>query len=218
MFIDELEPRRLMSVSPVSEAVEAARLQVQADLVQFKSDVIVGVTTLEADCVTLKADGLKADKTLTPLFNTLHSDVQTMLTALKADRLTEYSNVLHDESIIVAQKLKILGDKGNSTQKQADQAVLVHDLIQLQSDEIAGLNSRLATREADETTISNDVSAIITAADRDSNASPQLVTEVNKFGTDRTNLLNTLTADLNTLITDRGALVTALTAEEGSLS
>jgi hypothetical protein len=218
MLFDTLESRMLMSASPVSQQVTADRLVVQAALAQFKSDCINSTLTLMADCDALKAAGLSSDTTLTPLFKQFHTDAKAMRASLKADNLAEDAAVLQDESVIDEQLLKILGDAGNPTQRKADKAVLVQDQIQLQNDEIAGLNSRLKTRKDDYTTLFNDLSAIVTALGSDTNASPALQAAVTQFTTDRTNSLNTLATDLQTIINDRTTLVSALQAEEGTLT
>jgi hypothetical protein len=110
------------------------------------------------------------------------------------------------------------GETDGPNKHKADKAVLVQDQIQLQNDEIAGLNSRLKTRKDDYTTLFNDLSAIVTALGSDTNASPALQAAVTQFTTDRTNSLNTLATDLQTIINDRTTLVSALQAEEGTLT
>jgi hypothetical protein len=212
MLFETLESRTLMSVSPISTKVAIDRLEVRLDLLKFRIDTIYYTTKLLAYCKRMQADGLKSDTTLTPLFATLHSDVQNMWAQLRVDRLTEASNVLADQSVIDKELLQVIADKGNATALQADHAQLLTDRIQLQNDEIAGLNSRLATRQADYTTIFSDVSAIATAVAADPNSSPALTTAVEHFTTDRTNTLNAMTRDISAVIAARTTLVADLTA------
>jgi hypothetical protein len=212
MLFETLESRTLMSVSPISTKVAIDRLEVRIDLLKFRIDTIFYTTKLLADSKRMQADGLKSDTTLTPLFATLHSDVQNMWAQLRVDRLTQASNVLADQSVIDKELVQIIADKGNSTALQADHAQLLTDRIQLQNDEIAGLNTRLATRQADYTTIFSDVSAIATAVAGDPNSSPALTTAVEHFTTDRTNTLNAMTTDISTVIAARTTLVADLTA------
>ena len=87
---------------------------------------------------------------------------------LYADNLTEKANVLNDESIIVKELIQILKDKhSNPGNVSADQQQLLADRVQLQTDEIAGLNLRIATREKYFTTLSNDLTNLVTAAESD---------------------------------------------------
>jgi hypothetical protein len=212
MFFEPLESRALLSASAVNATILADRLQIQNDLIQFKSDCIEYTNTLIADCAALQADDLKQDATLAPLFKTLHTDVANMQTQLKADNLAECSAVLKDQSVIVNEEEQILTDKGNPTKLKADKAALLTDRIQLQTDEITGLNTRLATRQADYTKLFADLSAITTAIGSDSGASAKLKADVTKFTDDRTDALNTIEGDIQKLITDRTKLVTDLTA------
>jgi len=212
MFTETLESRTLMSVSPISTQVAADRLQIKADLLQFKSDVLHNTAVILGDVTVLKADGLKNDPTFVPLFKQLHTDLQSMWTQLRIDRLNEASNVLHDQSVIVTELRQLLLDQGNPTAVAADRAQLLTDHIQLQNDEIAGLTSRITTRETDYSTIFADLGAISAAVTGDTTASPALLAEVQKFTADRTNCLNTMTTDLQNLINDRTQLVTDLTA------
>jgi hypothetical protein len=212
MFTETLESRTLMSVSPISTQVAADRLQVRADLLQFRSDILHNTVTIMTDVQALKADGLKNDPTFLPLFKQFRTDIQHMRNQLLVDRLTEASNVLHDQSLIVTELRQILLDHGNSTTVTADRAQLLTDRIQLQNDEITGLTTRITTRQTDYNTIFADLDAISTAVAGDTTASPALLAEVQKFTTDRTDTLNTMTTDLQKLITDRTQLVTDLTA------
>jgi hypothetical protein len=212
MFIESLENRTLMSSTAVSSQVTMDRLQIREDLLQFRTDIVAGELTMISDVKALKADDVGQDATLVPLFKTLHSDVKTMQAALLTERLGEKANVLADESAIVTEQIKFIEDKGNPTARAADRAQLLSEHIELQNDEIAGLDARIATRTADETTITNDLNAIATAVDSDSGASAQVMADVNKFTTDRAALLTTLTADLNKIATDRAQLVTDLIA------
>lgn len=218
MLFENLESRVLMSAVPstVTAAVSEARLQVKIDLGKFELDAIEGGQTLIADCKALQADGVQHDPALAPLLQQLHSDVKSMQSQLAADNLAESEAVATDMGIICAQKLKILGDKTHA-EKLADKAVLVQDQINLQTDMLTGLNTRLATRQDDYTTISDDITALATALASDIGASQQLVTDVTKFLGDRSTLLTTMEGDLNTIITDRTALVNALEAELGIL-
>ncbi len=212
MFTETLESRTLMSVSPISTQVAADRLQVRADLLQFRSDIFHNTVTITTDLQALKADGLKNDPTFVPLFKQFHTDIQHMRNELLIERLTEAGNVLHDQSVIIIELRQILLDHGNPPAVTADRAQLLTDRIQLQNDELAGLTARITTRQTDYNTIFADLDQIFAAVSGDTTASPTLLTDVQKFATDRTNTLNTMTTDLQKLITDRTQLVTDLTA------
>jgi uncharacterized coiled-coil protein SlyX len=216
MFTETLESRTLMSASPISTQVAADRLQVRADLLRFKADALSDTAVIMTDVAALKADGLKNDATLVPLFKQLHKDLVQMWTQLRIDRLTEAGNVLKDQSVIVTELVQLLKDRGNPTAVTADKAVLLTDRIHLQNDEITGLNTRLTTRQNAYNKIFADLDQITTGVADDNNASPALVAEAQKFAVDRTNCLNTMSADLTKLIADRTQLVTDLTALQNS--
>jgi hypothetical protein len=212
MYFESLEMRALMSVSAVSTQVLADRLVIQQDLLNLQSDCVEYTQKLLADVQALQAADLKQDATLAPLFKTFRTDVQTMQQQLKSDNLAESSAVLNDQSVIVTEKLQILADQGNPTKLKADKAQLVGDFIQLENDEIAGLNGRLATRQTDYVTLQADLGAIATALAGDTNASPQLVAAVQQFNADRTDALNDIEGDLAALVGARAQLVIDLTA------
>jgi uncharacterized coiled-coil protein SlyX len=216
MFTETLESRTLMSASPISTQVAIDRLQIKADLLQFKSDACSDTAVILTDVQALKADGLKNDPTLVPLFKQLHTDLVQMWTQLRIDRLTEAGNVLKDQSVIVIELIKLLKDKGNPTAVTADRAVLLSDRIQLQNDEITGLNTRLTTRQNAYNKIFADLDQITTGVADDTSASPALTAVVQKFAVDRTNCLNAMSADLTKLIADRTQLVADLTAMQNS--
>lgn len=212
MLIESLEGRAMLSVSPFDAAVIADRAKIAAELQKFQSDCSNATATILADANTLASADLKQSKTLAPLFKTLHSDVSAMLAQLKADNLAESAAVTKDESVVDAELQKITADKGNPKALKADYIVLRSDRIQLQNDEVAGLNARLATRQADYGKLFNDLSAIATAVSNDSGDTAQLKADVSKFLSDRTNVLNTLEGDLNALIADRMQLISDLNA------
>jgi hypothetical protein len=216
MWTERLESRTLMSVSPISTQVAADRLQIKADLLQFRGDALANTAVILSDVQGLKADGLKNDATLVPLFKQLHTDVTHMWTQLRIDRLTEAGNVLKDQAVIVRELRKILLDRGNTQAVAADRAQLLTDRIQIQNDEIAGLTARVATRQNAYNAIFADLDLITTAVAGDANASAPLVAEVQKFAVDRTNCLNTMSADLEKLIADRTQLASDLTAMQNT--
>jgi hypothetical protein len=214
MNIESLESRTLLSVSPINTQVTIDRLQVKADLLQFRSDIASNNLTLLDDAAALKADGLTSDAAFKSAYQTLHKAVNSMHQQLYADQLNESANVLHDQSVIVLELIQIIKDKGNATALAADHQKLLSDRVQLQTDEINGLNARIQTRETDLSTISADVSAVVTAVDEDPNASAQALIDVQKFATDRDSALTTLTSDLETIMQARTTLADALTALE----
>jgi hypothetical protein len=212
MFIEVLESRTLLSASAIDPQVKADRLQIKADLLKFESDIAGGTATILMDCMALKADGIYQDATLRPLFKTLRTDVRSMNSQLKLDRLNQSSAALLDQSHIVTDLENILLDKGNKSEETANKAQLLSDRIALQNADVTGLNNRLATRQADVTQISNDLQAIVTAAQGDTGASAQLLADIQTFVTDKNTFLATISADITTLINDRNQLITDLTA------
>jgi hypothetical protein len=214
IFADTLESRLLMSASAttvLSTAVEADQLQIKADLLKFKADCAATDRTLFSDVLAIKTDDPKQAPTIMPLVKKMRKDLIAMWTQLHADRLAEKQNVLADESVIAGDRLKILKDQGTSLET-ADHAKLLADQIKLQNDMIAGLDARIATRQADYNTIFNDGQAVITAVGNNGN----LAADVTKWVNDRTTCMTTLTGDLNALVADRTKLVADLTAEQSA--
>ncbi|MDB5293389.1 MAG: hypothetical protein JWL69_4630 [Phycisphaerales bacterium] len=78
------------------------------------------------------------------------------------------------------------------------------------------LDSRIATRQSFETTISNDTQALVTAANNDTAASAALKAAVIKFAADRVKCLDKLTGDLQTIATARQKLANDLTAAQST--
>jgi hypothetical protein len=219
-MIEGLESRVFLSVTPApmlfNPTVRAQRLMVKADLLKFRSDIFACDAKLLRDRIAIRKDLAKGDTSLDASFLTLQNDVKTMRSALRVDRLTESANALADESVIKLDIRQIIRDRGNTTAEATDHTKLRADRIQLQNDLIAGLDSRIATRQAAETTISNDVSAIVTAANADPNASAALKAAAQTFATDRTTCLTTLSADLQAVAAARTTLVADLTAAQST--
>ena len=217
-MIETLESRTLLSVSPVpvlfNATIRADRLAVKAELLKFRSDIFSCAAMLLRDTQAIRHNIAKGDTSLVAPFQQLHADLKAMRSALRVDRLTESANALADESVIKHDIIQIIKDRGNVTAEVADHAKLLADRIQLQNDLIAGLDSRIATRQADETTLSNDVDAIVTAANNDPNASAALLAAVTTFANDRITCLSTFTTDLQGIEAARTTLVNDLTAAQ----
>jgi hypothetical protein len=215
MFVESLEGRTLFSVSAINTQVRIDRLVVKSDLLKFRSDVASTTATLLGDIQTLKADGLKNDATITPLFATFRSDVKKMHAALYSDNLAEKQNVLNDQLVIVKELIQLAKDKvSNSGNVAADQSQLLADRVQLQTDEINGLNTRITTRQTYYTTLSNDLTNIVTAAESDPNTSPTLQVAISNFSTARSAALTTLTNDLTAIMNSRTTLAAELMSLE----
>ena len=214
-LVELLETRTLMSAAGkvFDTAVAEDRLAVRADLLKFRADLASSSATLLTDTTAIRSNDAGQQATLAPLFTQLHTDVKTMTTTLREDRLNESAATLDDESVIAKALEQALVDRKNPTAEAADQAALHTDRVQLQTDFIAGLDSRIATRQADETTIFSDVGVILSTVQSDTSASPALVTAVDKFTTDRTARLTTIDADLQLLIAARTTLSADLAAE-----
>jgi hypothetical protein len=213
--IESLESRRLMSASLgglFNPTVAEDRLVVQADLLKFRYDALAAEVTLFADRTALKGDDVKAATTVTPLIKKLYTDATAMRTTLLEDRLAERANVLKDESVIVLDLRQILIDRGNSTAVAADRVKLKTDRITAQNDMIAGINSRLATRQAAHDELVSDGAAILAAASTDSNASAQLKTDLTTWVNDFDAKLGTMETDLINLGNARTKLSADLTA------
>jgi hypothetical protein len=214
MLFESLERRSLMSASPVSAQVAIDRLEVKADLLKFRLDIAAGEAMTLSNIQKLKAAGLKGDATLTPLFTKFHQDVKSMHQQLFSDRLAESENVLSDQIVIVKELVQILKDKGNSSALTTDHTALLADRVQLQNDEITGLNTRIATREADFSELTTDLNNIVIAAKADPSLTAAELIDVNTFASDRATLLTTLMSDLQTIQTARTTLSNALAALE----
>jgi hypothetical protein len=219
-MIEGLESRVLLATTtgPVlfNPVVKADRLAVRADLLHFRADVLSCRAKLLADRIAINKNTAPGDTTLVAPVETLRSDLASMRLALRLDRLTEAANALADESVIKLDIRQILVDRGNATAEAADHAKLTTDRIQLQNDLIAGLDSRIATRQQFLTTISGDVDAIVTAVNNDPSASDALKAAASNFATDRTNCITTLTADLQAISAARAQLVSDLTAAQST--
>jgi hypothetical protein len=163
------------------------------------------------DTQAMANDGLAGDSTLAPLFATLHTDVAHMQAQLTVANLNEASAVDTEQAAIVTEQIKVIQDLGHPSEVAADHAVILADRIDVQQDEITGLTNRLDIRQADYPQIFNDLNAITAALPGDTGASSQLISDVGKFVTDRTNGLNTFTSDLQTLIADHTTLYNDLT-------
>jgi len=211
-FIETLESRQLLSASVFNATVAADRLAVRADLLQFRADFLSADATLLSDRTALKNDNVKAATTVVPLIKKLHTDAKTMGTQLLQDRLTERSNVLKDESVIVGDLVQILKDRGNATAVAADKTKLKADRVALQNDMIAGINTRLATRQAAHDQLVADGAAILTAAQTDPNASAQLKTDLTNWVNSFDSKLNTAQTDLTNLANARTKLANDLAA------
>jgi hypothetical protein len=212
MLFESLEPRSLRSASAFSAQVTVDQLNIRAALLKFRYDAVTSSATLIADCSALQAADVKGDATLAALFTAFHKEVKAMRHTLDLDRLAESSAVLKDQSVVVAELEQYVSDKGNEAARTADRIQLRKDRIQLQKDEIAGLNARLATRESEQTALTDDLNAIVATLGTDTKASGALQTAVNTFVTDRSASLAEFQTDLQGIITARTQLVTDLNA------
>ena len=220
-MIEGLESRVFLSATPAAPllfnaTVKADRLAIKAALLKFRSDIFACDAKLLRDTIAIKKNLAKGDTSLDASFLQLHNDVKAMRTALRVDRLTESANALADESTIKLDIRQIIKDRGNATALAADHVKLRADRIQLQNDLIAGLDSRVATRQAAEATLSTDVDAIVTAANADPNASAALKTAAQAFATDKTTCNAMFAADLAAIAAARTQLVADLTAAQST--
>lgn len=213
-LIETLESRTLMSASVLGATVRMDQLILHADFQKFKADIASAVVTSVSDLRGLKSNGISSVPGIKADVAKLRADVRAMHGQLLIDRLTEASNVLTDEAAIARELVQLIHDKGNATAVAADRATLLADRVKLQTDAINGLNSRIATRQADYNTIVADDATITAAIAADTSASPALVAAANKWAADEQAKLTTLSNDLSQLATDRTNLANALTAEE----
>lgn len=216
MLIESLEGRTLLSASAVNTQVKIDRLEVKADLLKFRSDIAANSATILADVQLLRNDGLKNNASLKALLKAFRKDANSMHQQLFSDRLNQKLNVLQDQLVIVHDQIELLNDKhhGSESEVDDDKGKLLADRVQLQTDEIAGLNARITTRQTFFTTLSNDINALVTAAESDPTTSPQLQTDIQKFATDRSFELTTLTTDLTAITAARTQLAADLMALE----
>ncbi len=218
--MEELESRLFLSAtaagSVLSTAVKNDHVQIRIDLLKFKSDCFGQDSTLLQDVTNIKKDDPKLATTVVPLLAKMRTDIAAMRTALRQDNLAQSAAVLADESVILKELLQISKDRGNPTAVAADRVVLRADRITLQGDMIAGLNTRIATRQSAYSTLIADGNAVVAAAQADPNASPKLVSDLAKWTVDRSTGMTTLLADLNKLVADRTQLVTDLTAQQNA--
>jgi hypothetical protein len=215
-FIEAVESRVFLSAAPIviSTAVKADQLTVRGQLLKFESDALLSEVKLINDTTAIKKSLTKGDTSLVTPFKNLRADSKSLGMALRADRLAQAANALADESTIKLDLLQILKDKNSGASLTADKAKLLSDRVKLQNDLVAGLDSRIATRQADEMTITNDTQAIVTAEEADPLATAALNTAVTTFQTDRNGRLATLTSDLQTVEAARTQLSNDLAAQE----
>lgn len=218
MFVESLETRSLMSASAFSTQVTLDRLDIRAALLKFRYDAVTSTATLIQDCSALQAADLKQDTLLAPLFKALHKEVKSMRHTLDLDRLTESSAVLKDESVVVAEEEQYVSDIGSEPARKADRIQLRKDRVQLQDDEIAGLNARLTERVNEQGALTADLDAITTTLGTDTGASAALQAAVTAFVGDRTTSLGDFQTDLKAIIAARTQLVTDLNASLTSTS
>lgn len=217
-FTEALESRVLMSGNPMplSDAVMMDRTQIRLDLLKFKADIAADRVTLFSDLAAIKMHGGKNHPTLTPLLQKYRNDLKSMDTALRQDRLTEKQNVLNDMKMILADMKQVRSDQGNTEALIADRAKLLNDRIRMQSDMVAGLNSRIATRQAFSTLLIADDESIVNAINGDENASDELKADVVRWTTDRSAADTLRSSDLAKLVADRVQLVNDLTAMQSA--
>jgi hypothetical protein len=219
-FMETFESRTLLTTtpSPLTTAVSQDHDQIRADLLKFRSDMLSGFATFQADVVAIKNDGVKDATTLTPLIVQFVKDLHKMRRTLKGDLLKEGDAVGNDEHAIFNDMRHITRDKHHDDHEanKSDHSDLLANRIQLQNDMIASLNARIQVRQTDFATLQADMTAIVSAAQTDPHASAQLVTDLQKAQTDETNRETTLTTDLQTLVADRTQLVADLTAMQST--
>jgi len=177
---------------------------------------LAGSAAILSDRVTLKGDNVAAATTVPPTIATLKSDAKAMRTALQIDRLTEASNALADESVIVKDLRQIILDRKDPTALVTDRATLKTDRIKLQTDLIAGLDSRIATRQTYHDMLFADGAAIVAATNSDPNATDKLKTDVQTWITDLDSKLDKMSTDLTKVQADRTKLVADMTASQGT--
>ncbi len=223
MLFETLETRRLLSVSlphvacapggsASNSTIAVDEKQIDAAQMQLQMDNWSSARTLVSDVKALLADGLRHDATLMPLFQQLQADGQVMRQDLEADEKAGQTVVSHDQTVINTEELQVCKDKHNPTALKADQAALLADRIQLENDVIAAIDARLATLQADENTIADDLGAINGALSGDTAASPKLVGDVGNFRTDALIAMYGLATDLLGLIGAHVSLVNDLIA------
>ena len=219
LFTEALESRLLLSGSPITpfnSTVALDHAQITADLLKFRADLAGNHATLFADLLQIRKDGGTDSVTLNPLVDKYRTDHKSMEAALKSDRLAERKNVFNDEKTILADFKQIRMDKGNTAALSADHAKLLTDRITLQNDMIAGLNSRISSRQAFSTILVNDAQAVVDGVNADATASDALKADVTKWSTDHAAANTRLSDDLTTLVIDRAKLVNDLTAMQSA--
>lgn len=211
--IEPLESRAFLSANAAANAtIVADRLQVRADLLAFRSDLAHFSATVMTDNKALRSDKLSKDTVLEPLFKALRADVRAMQAQLKTDRLNQAANVLKDESDILLIRRQMILDRKNPDALATDKSNLLSTRIQLQTDEIAGLDARISTRRNAYGKITADLAAITSAVAVDTTSSAQLKTDVTTWVADRTNSLSAFPTDLTKIQSDRAKLAADLTA------
>jgi hypothetical protein len=209
---ESLESRTLMSATFFDSAVQHDRAVITADFVKLRINLNTDAKAILTDNKALRKDDLKANTVLEPLVLQFRSDVKSFQLTLKSDRLTEAGNVIADEKVILGERVQAFRDRHNATALAADQALIITDRAQLNTDEVAGLTQRLSDRQAEAATLQTDAQAILTALPT-SGASAQLTADVQTWLGDKGANLDRITGDLTKISTDRTQLIADLNAE-----
>jgi hypothetical protein len=218
--IEPLESRVLMSASLASRALSQAviddRSQIRADLLKFRTDAFSCFATTSHDLNAITAAHPGNASTVLPPIRRMRKDLSQVRSALASDHLADRSNVVADESLIIAKRRRVLLDHDKPAALVTDRQLLSAGLIRLQQDMLAGLDMRIAARQSDYNTIFNDGQVIINAVQSDPVGGTKVQGALATFVNDRTACINTLMPELQLVAADREQLATDLTAMQSA--
>jgi hypothetical protein len=219
MFAEVLESRRFLSaaVGPATvfdAAVRADELHVYEDFKKFNTDGVHCNTALLRDAKQIRSSNLtQAPSAKSPLATFLGALLPANA-ELKSDNLKETPAVVNDEKAIIAEQRKLAHDQGNASAVTADQAQLLTDRKQVQTDLENSIETRVTDRENLYNALLQDASNLYGAVSSDTQPSAKLAAAGKQLNTDATNCGTTLSADLQQLETDAQQFDTDLTASQ----
>ena len=205
-FIEGLEARTFLSVTPApvlfDKAVLKDRAVVHAKLVKFRTDFVVGAVRLYGDYLAIKHNTAAGDTTLVSLFQTLNTEVAAARSQLLSDHLTDSATVKADEKAVTTDIALVRKDAKDATAEAAAETALTAARVQLATDLIAAVNTRVGVRSSLAQTVQTAGEAVGQAASADTLGDARFKAAAAKFSTDGSAWLGKLTADVTTINAD----------------
>ncbi|HEX4125340.1 MAG TPA: hypothetical protein VHY37_11485, partial [Tepidisphaeraceae bacterium] len=138
-LIESLESRQLLSgaVGPATifdSAVRTDELYMYQDFAKFKKDAFSSDNAMKRDAAQIKTSNLSQAPTVKSMVGSFDLAMLQAHVDLQADHLKATTAIIGDEKAILAEQKKLAHDKNNATAESADQAQLLTDREQVQTD------------------------------------------------------------------------------------